>query len=36
MKTLMMRMVVVAFFVSMTLAVRALTFRKSEALENDG
>ncbi len=36
MKTLMMRMAVVAFCVSMPLAAHALTFKKGQVLRNDG
>ena len=36
MKTLMMRMVVVAFCVSMPLAAHALTFKNGQVLGNDG
>ena len=36
MKTLMMRMAVVAFCVSMPLEAHALTFKKGQVLRNDG
>ena len=36
MKTLMMRMAVVAFCVSMPLAAHALTFKKDQVLGSDG
>ena len=36
MKTLMMRMAVVAFCVSMPLAAHALTFNKGQVLGSDG
>ena len=36
MKTLMMRMAVVAFCVSMPLAAHALTFKKGQVLGSDG
>ena len=35
-KTLMMRMAVVAFCVSMPIAAHALTFKKGQVLRNDG